>query len=709
MDQNTAIYYYDSKPIFQKDIEDALKKAGLGKGDLVMVHSDLKTFGKIGNAVNKEHFLGLILNAFLNVLGKEGTLVVPTYTYSFCWKQIYDVKQSKSTVGTFTEFVRNQEMAVRSEDPIFSHAAIGKDAKKLMSNVSDVCFGENSFFDRLYKSNGKIINFGRFFDITFMHYIENNLKVPYRFDKKFSGTMIRTDGSKIHKEMTYFCNYYFSPGVEDEEQPVNPTCRILEKELEEKGLIKKIRLGSSEIVCSKARDCHDVACEMYQKDKFIFINGKFTKPDYEENIDKTDYVGLRMYYLMQTLFPITRSITGEGVRKTLKIIKEYIPIKIHEVPSGTKVFDWTVPKEWNIKDAYISDENGNKIIDFNKNNLHIVGYSVPVNKTVSLSELQDHLYSVPDQPEAIPYVTSFYEERWGFCITHRDREKLKDGKYKVYIDSELKDGSLTYGELIIPGKSDKEVFLSTYVCHPSMANNELSGPVVTTFLAKWLLSKPGKYTYRIIFIPETIGSISYLSKNLEVMKKNVIAGFNISCVGDNRAYSYIPTRSGNTYADKIALNILSFKHPDFTKWSFLNRESDERQYNAPGVDLPVCCVLRSKYRSYPEYHTSLDNLDFVNPHGLYGSYDVFKECLTLIEENRKYKLSCLCEPQLGKRGLYPSVSEKSSPKEVINMLDFIAYADGENDLIDISNKINVPVWELYPIIKKLMNADLLTV
>src|SRR3989344_3193287 len=416
-----------------------------------------------------------------------------------------------------------------------------------------------------------------------------------------------------------------------------------------------------------------------------------------------------MYDLVKDLFPICRSITGNGVRETLKIIQQHIPININEVPTGTKVFDWTVPKEWNIKDAYIMDENSNKIIDFKKNNLHVVGYSVPVNKTESLPELQEHLYSLPEQPEAIPYVTSYYKEMWGFCITHKKREILKEGKYKVFIDSELKNGALTYGELIIPGKSEKEVFLSTYICHPSMANNELSGPVVTTFLVKWIMSKPRRYTYRIIFIPETIGSITYLNKNLDVMKQNIIVGFNVSCVGDNSVYSYLPTRNGNTYADKIALNILSFKHPKFVKYSFLDKGSDERQYNAPGVDLPVCCIMRSKYGTYPEYHTSLDDLSFINPNGLSGSYEVFKECLNLIEENRKYKIKCLGEPQLGKRGLYPTISTKLSTKEVKGIINFISYSDGKNDLIDISNKINVPVWELYLIIEKLLKADLLEV
>ena len=414
--------------------------------------------------------------------------------------------------------------------------------------------------------------------------------------------------------------------------------------------------------------------------------------------------------ICRELFPICRSITGDGVRETLAILKKHVAdIRIYEVPSGTPCFDWVVPKEWNIRDAYVIGPDGRKIVDFKESNLHVLGYSVPVERTVALEELQEHLYSLPDQPEAIPYVTSYYKERWGFCISDVQRRSLKPGMYRVFIDSQLKDGSLTYGELMIRGRSSKEVFLSTYICHPSLANNELSGPSVTTFLAKWLLSGPRRYSYRVIFIPETIGSIAYLSKNLKVMKKNIIAGFNISCVGDDRAYSYVASRNGDTYADKVALNILSSKHPDFVKWSFLERGSDERQYNAPGVDLPVCSVMRSRYGTYPEYHTSLDDLDLISPQGLAGAYDTLKECLTLIEEDRKYKINCLGEPQLGKRGLYPTISTKTSGHEVKSMMDFIAYADGKNDLIDISHKTGVPVRELYPIIEKLMKVNLLTV
>jgi aminopeptidase-like protein len=423
----------------------------------------------------------------------------------------------------------------------------------------------------------------------------------------------------------------------------------------------------------------------------------------------TDNKGTDMYNLMARLFPICRSITGNGVRESLEIISEIVPLTIHEVPTGTSVFDWTVPKEWNIRDAFIEDEEGNKIVDFKKNNLHVVGYSAPIDICIDLSELQTHLYSLENQPDAIPYITSYYSERWGFCISHHQREQLKNGKYHVYIDSELKEGSLTYGEIIIPGELQEEIFLSTYICHPSMANNELSGPVLATYLAKWLASSPRKYTYRTVFIPETIGSITYLSRNLETMKQNIIAGFNLTCVGDERTFSFIPSRYGNTLADKVALNILQYKYPEFNKYTFLDRGSDERQYCSPAVDLPVVSIMRSKYGEYPQYHTSLDNMDIVTPKGLNDSYIMYKDCIELLERNEKYKVNCYGEPQLGKRGLYPTLSTKESGDIVRNMMNLIAYADGLNDLIDISNIIGVPADVLYPIIEKLCANKLLEV
>jgi aminopeptidase-like protein len=416
-----------------------------------------------------------------------------------------------------------------------------------------------------------------------------------------------------------------------------------------------------------------------------------------------------MYRLAVELFPICRSITGDGVRQTLGRIRQLLPqLTIHEVPSGTQAFDWEVPDEWNIRDAYILDAEGRKIVDFQKHNLHVVGYSVPVDATLTRSELDSHLYSLPDQPTAIPYVTSYYQRQWGFCLTHEQREKLAEGNYRVRILSTLEPGVLNYGELILPGETEREVLLSTYVCHPSMANNELSGPVVTAFLAKWLsLQEKRHLTYRIVFAPETIGSICYLSRNLAAMKRNTVAGFVITCVGDDRAYSFIPSRLGGTLADKVALHVLDHYVPGFNRYSFLERGSDERQYCSVGVDLPVVSIMRSKYGAYPEYHTSLDDLSLISPAGLGGAYEVLRKCLVTLENNRRYRMRLPCEPQLGKRGLYPNVSRRGSANEAAVLRQVIAYADGEHDVIDIANLVGAPAEDVCAIVEELRKASLI--
>jgi len=421
--------------------------------------------------------------------------------------------------------------------------------------------------------------------------------------------------------------------------------------------------------------------------------------------------GNQMHKLCQELFPICRSITGDGFRQSLQILKRQLPdLDVLEVQSGTKCFDWEIPLEWNIFDAYVISPDGEKIIDFSKSNLHVVGYSSPVDKTVTLEELQEHLYSLPEMPDAIPYVTSYYKERWGFCITDLERNKLKPGDYKVYINSKLEKGSLTYGELILPGKSSEEIFISTYLCHPSMANNELSGPVVTTFIAEWLQSlKNRKYTYRIVFIPETIGSIAYLSKSHLEMKENIIAGFNVTCIGDDRTYSYLPSRNGATLADQVAKHVLSHVYPKYESYSFLERGSDERQYCSPGIDLPVCSIMRSKYGCYPEYHTSLDNLNLVTPEGLSGGFNVLQKAIQCLESNEVLKSTVLCEPQLGKRGLYPTMSTKGSGMEVRNMMNLLSYTDGSLSVLDIAEIIGVPAWELSESIGNLKKEGLLKV
>lgn len=407
---------------------------------------------------------------------------------------------------------------------------------------------------------------------------------------------------------------------------------------------------------------------------------------------RADDVGPAMHGWATDLFPLCRSVTGDGVRETLGYLRDRLPgLTLHEVPSGRRAFDWIVPQEWRIRDAYVADESGRRILDFRDNNLHVVGYSEPVDTVLTRDELELHLHSLPEQPDAIPYVTSYYKRRWGFSISETQRSALPTGTFRVVIDAEFFDGHLTYADLVIPGESEQEVLFSTYVCHPSLANNELSGPVVQTALGQWLQARSNWYTYRLVFIPETIGSLVYLSRHWEEMKKRTIAGWVITCVGDERAWSLLPSRRGATVSDRISREVLA-RRSNVTEYSWLERGGDERQYGAPGVDLPIASIMRSKYGTYPEYHTSLDDLSLITPAGLAGSLEAYQECVEVLEANPRYRATILGEPHLSSRNLYPDLSIKGNIGGATSLLlNCLTYADGEHDLAEIAAVTGEPI------------------
>ena len=431
------------------------------------------------------------------------------------------------------------------------------------------------------------------------------------------------------------------------------------------------------------------------------------------------------------IFPICRSITGNGTLLTLREIKKnYLKnLKIKKIPSRKKVFDWRIPDEWNIKYAYVIDKNSKKIIDFKINNLHVINYSEPQNKIINKKQLLAKLNFINDYPDAIPYVTSYYKKNWGFCVTKNQYDKIKKNykdsdKFRVKISSSFKkNGNLHYGELLIPGKSKKEILLSTYVCHPSMANNELSGPLLSIALVKYFKNKKKlAKSLRFIFIPETIGSISYINTNFSKIK-NILFGFILTCVGDNKKFSMLTTKYNDTIIDKLcsdAYKKLGFK---VKKYSFLERGSDERQFSSPGVDLPMISMMRSKYNTYKEYHTSKDNFDFMNAEGLKKSFKIHKYVLNKLLKMNEKKIYLgkiksyvpkknnpisikTCEPNLGKRGLYHLVgtpTNQTLETSVANILDFLQYSDGSNQIKQIGKYINLnfkKTNELYYFLKK---------
>tara|TARA_B100000886_G_scaffold335824_1_gene293561 strand:+ start:65680 stop:67020 length:1341 start_codon:yes stop_codon:yes gene_type:complete len=397
---------------------------------------------------------------------------------------------------------------------------------------------------------------------------------------------------------------------------------------------------------------------------------------------------------VENLFPICRSITGKGSRKTLSYFESYFNVlKRIKFKSGEKVFDWEIPPEWNIKDAYIEHlDSGKKFANFEKNNLHVVGYSKAIQAEMELDILLENIYSLPDNPDWIPYVTSYYEKRWGFCLSHNEKKNLPKGLYKVKIDSEFKEkGSLELSHAIIKGKKNKELFFSSYICHPSMANNELSGPVILGKLIDYVNNNypHPKNSYRYVLLPETIGSIAYLSKFSKLLKKNVICGINLSCVGDERAYSHVESPYGNTLADE-ALNAALLNLDNVKKYSFLKRGSDERQYCSPKINLPLCTFCRSKFGEYPEYHTSADLPNtVVTDKGLNDSFQILKNIIDAFEFGI-YPLPLInCEPQLSKRGLMSSLSKRNIQAESRNTLNILAYCNGKNTIFDICKITNL--------------------
>ncbi|MCR5233579.1 MAG: DUF4910 domain-containing protein [Lachnospiraceae bacterium] len=734
----------------------------LKKGDNVYVTSDVKQLLYDCMQNNDDTDLNILIDGIIDIIGEDATLVFPTFNWSFCKGEPYDGNKTPCKTGSIGKTALKRGDFARTQHPIYSFAVWGKDKEELCALTNSSSFGDDSPFNFMVERGYRnlFIDKDTQHSFVFVHYAEQSSgQVPYRYLKDFTADY--TDASGNTHEATYSMN------VRNLGLDVENTILPLEDEFIEKGIEDRFYINGIEYKIIELKDAHPIMV------KDVLTNRSRRICSYIGQDDDPKVLGESMYGLAERLFPICRSITGAGVRETFEILKEYIPdLKLYEVPTGTKVMDWTVPKEWRIDEAYIEDDQGNRIVDFRDNNLHVLGYSVPVDEWMSFDELEPHIYTLKDQPELIPYVTSYYKERWGFAMSQVQKDSLhRASRYHAVIKSSLFEGNLTYGELVIPatageGKPEKEVFLSTYICHPSMANNECSGPSLMAHLCTYIKGiRNRKYSYRIVFVPETIGAITYLSRNLGEMKEKVIAGFNLTCVGDDRDYSIVHSRYGDTLADRVLTAVLK-EHckdrsdadgPGYSDYSYLKRGSDERQYQAPGVDLPLVCFCRSKYHVYPEYHTSGDNMSIVSPEGFYGAYSVMRKCIDVLEgasafgeeegerirsliasddrllaalknadmkkddicisrvsndripgeDGKVYKVTCLCEPQLGKRGLVPTMSSKETYQETLAMKDVLAYADGTHDVEELAKVIEQPVEVVRKVVGQLTGAGLL--
>jgi aminopeptidase-like protein len=425
------------------------------------------------------------------------------------------------------------------------------------------------------------------------------------------------------------------------------------------------------------------------------------------NAIDADALGREMFALLRRLYPICRSITGAGVRQTLDCLRDHIPLTVHEVPTGTQLFDWTVPKEWNIRDAWVKNPAGEKVIDFKKCNLHVVGYSVPQRRRLSLSELKLHLHTLPEHPDWIPNRTSYYKETWGFCLSHNTFQRLEDGEYEVCIDSSLDDGHLTYAECALKGAWDDEVLISTHICHPSLCNDNLSGIVLATMLARHLAGTSLRHTYRFLFIPTTIGSIAWLYRNESHVSK-IKHGLVLTCLGDAGGFTYKKTRRGDAHIDRACLHVLERSGRPFQLLEFSPDGGDERQYSSPAFDLPVGVVMRTAYGQFPEYHTSADDLDFVSASALGDSFATLLQIIFVLENDRKYfNRNPKCEPHFGKRGIRLAGERPFGHSSEQPLLWVLNLSDGQHSLLDIADRAGLAFHYVKQAADVLVNHKLL--
>jgi len=661
-------------------------KSILSNEKFVVIHSSLKKFN------NTKMFINEFINDIKNY--PNTTFLFPHFNYDFLKTGVYEFETSESQVGQLCNIVKNNFEYIKSNSPVFSFIIIGPN-KELFLNCDDSnCFGHNSLFDLLIQNKKNVLYIHlNCLSFTQIHYWEQLFSVPYRYNKEFIGKYIKNN---------IISQYILNYNVRDLNLNPESIGQTVNEQFFKLTNYKIVKYMDGEIYFNNLDEIDNHIINLLQNDLYALILNK------DDVINKINSEGYSIYKNIEKLYPMCRSITGKDILKTLKFIQTNIPINIHKIKSGTNVFDWTVPQEWNVNEAYIKNSNGDIIVDIKNHYLHLMSYSRPVNDFFTLEELKKHIYTLPEYPNWIPYLTTYYKDHWGFCMCHNDFIKLKEGKYHVVINTTLEDGILPYGELIIKGKSNKEILISSYCCHPQQCNDSLSGTILAMHLAMNLLKKNNYYTYRFVFIPETIGSITYLNYNLDTLKNNVIGGYTITCVGDEGDFTYLETRKTNQLVDKITKFVLESSNIKYKIRHFITCGSDERQYNYPGIDLNIGSLMKTKYEEFSEYHTSADNLSFITLKGLDDSFNMYLKCFEIFENNKIYKNKILCEPKLGKYGLYNLVGGVTIFNNLIDKIRLVLYyLDGNNDIIDICNILNISFNDCIYLIYLLINNNLI--
>lgn len=654
----------------RESLRQAFGAMGLQPSDIVLLHSSYKALGPV------EGGPATVITALREVLGPHGTLVVPTFTFAFSDVGApFDARTTRSEMGVLTEIVRVLPDAARTVHPVYSYAAVGAYAREISAIHNTTSYGDDSVLGWARRRNAWIVIIGLPYSqsLTFAHHVEEMARAPYRFDKQFSGDVRGRTGEPLIAPWSIY--------VRDRDHGIVTYLEPMYEVLERRGLIGVHQVGQARVKAMRAAPVYDASAEHLRTfggyGAFYRVEWPAPATGSDEELAKT---------LLSTLWPICRSIAGPGYRHSLEILDRVMPTRPLLFETGRRVLDWEVPEEWAPRAAWIEAPDGRRLADFADHSLHLVSHSVPIDAILTREALDPHLHSLPAEPEAIPYVTAYYERTWGFCLPHRERVALSPGDYRVHIDAERRPGFIQVGEAVLPGTSTREILLSTYLCHPSMANNELSGPVVTALLYRRLAAWPTRrLTVRFVVCPETIGAVCYLSERGEHLARHLDAGFVVTCVGGHGLYTYKRSRHGHAIPDRavaqLRMGVLSVPYDP-------TRGSDERQYGSPAYNLPVGSLMRMPYGEYPEYHTSLDTLTLTPPKALVEVVDLYETLVRWIDGNVTWaRVDGRGEPQLGRRGLYGGAGgQGEQPQDRRALLWLLNLADGTRDLLAIAEQ-----------------------